>query len=387
MDNKIRLIIVVLFLPLLLKAQTVKPVTISANESFTDHLKLQDGSKDSDIMVKLEFDEANNVLLLSLNSIRNILVFQTDVRYAQVFRRKRFEPEKLPYGVSVQKKEQFRLNSSFKKCIKKPRKNNVFKRWLSQEGLIPRQMENKIAYDSIEQKFDIMNGRNKVSITLYDVILLGKEAKHNNKWWLTCAKDCDTRYEITIQRNPCFGLERDIKTAEKNLEDLQKGYNSIYSRFGNRKVASQEMLNLFQKLQTTLLQQFPRHSAVSVCPDLQSIWDNYNLLLDTISQMNCTVKQPEIAVPIELGDEVELGAVSLDAINLCTKARQIDEMVARWMITTDDTERRDLIRQCEQKIKETNILIRLRGVQTEEQRQAVKVFRAAERYYHTTTRD
>ena len=39
-------------------AETVKDITVSGKEPFTDHLSLASDSKDMDVMVKFVFDEA-----------------------------------------------------------------------------------------------------------------------------------------------------------------------------------------------------------------------------------------------------------------------------------------------------------------------------------------
>lgn len=387
MKHKILLIIIVWCLPLLLQAQTVKPVTVSADEPFVDHLTLQEGYKDTDLKVTFQFDEANNMLTMLLEAYRSIFVLQDDVRYKQIIRHSKLKPERFPYVVTTDKKQRFKLTTAFKKSVKKPRKKHVFRRWLAYEGLMPRQAELKLVNDTIVQKFDVMNHQNNVSITLRDIFLMGREAKNDNIWWLCCGKDCDTRYEITIQRDPCFGLETDLQSASKNLSDLQKGYKSLTAKFGSRKVSSQEALALFQKMQSTLLQQYPRQSAVTTCPTLQDTWNQYNTLLDSIAQMNCTLVLPQ---PVDEEDDTmnadhAVNPNNLDAMNIYSKARQIDELVSRWMLTDDETERRDIVRLCEQAIKDTNAMIRKRVTLNEEHRKAIKVFRAAERYYHTTT--
>ena len=64
------------------------------------------------------------------------------------------------------------------------------------------------------------------------------------------------------------------------------------------------------------------------------------------------------------------------------KARQIDQLVARWVSSSDVMERRDLITQCENLIKEGNDDISSKGAVNSEQIKAVNVFREAVRYYN-----
>ena len=66
---------------------------------------------------------------------------------------------------------------------------------------------------------------------------------------------------------------------------------------------------------------------------------------------------------------------------LLTKARQIDAAVSRYLLSNDPVERRDIIIQTENIIKTCNESIYSQGVYTAEQKQAVQVFREAERYF------
>ncbi|MBO4800475.1 MAG: hypothetical protein J5545_01260 [Bacteroidaceae bacterium] len=369
-----------LCLPLLSQAQTVKQVSVSADEPFTDHLTLQQDSKDTDLMVKFQFDEANNTLTVSLVSYRSLFVFQDDTRYRQVVRHKRLRPERFPYVVTAADHQQFRLSKPLRKTISHPRRKHIFRQWLTTEGLLPRPAEFQMVNDFIEQQFDIKNHQSVVTVTLRDVFLMERDTKHTNKWQLLCGRDFNTRYQVAIRRNPCFGLEADLQTASQSLTDLQKSYKSFRAKYGGGKVTSQEAMTLFQKTQNTLLQQFPRRTVTSACPDLQGSWDSYNLLLDSISMMQCKLELPPVLTP----EEEAVGGGTIDATNICSRARQIDELVGRWLLTTDEIERRDIKAQCAKILKDTNALIRIRGMQTEEQRRAVKVFREAERYYYKT---
>ena len=314
--------------------------------------------------------------------LSSLFVFQDDARYSQVVRRGKLRPEKFPYVVSAGEHQRFRLSKDFRKSIAKPRKKHVFKQWLTYEGLIPVPTEFSMVNDFIEQKLDIKNRQSNVTVTLHDVFLMDRDVKHQNTYWLVNGKDFNLKYEITIQRNPCFGLDADIQTATQSLSDLKKGYASFRSKFGSRKVASEEALTMFHKLQNTLLQQFPRRTADSPCPALQDTWTHYNLLLDSIAQMSCSVESAGVVESADGTATAETGG--FDAASIFSRARQIDEQVSRWLLSSDVTERRDIARQCEQNIKDVNAMIKLRGAHTEEQRRAVRMFKAAERYFRST---
>ena len=74
-------------------------------------------------------------------------------------------------------------------------------------------------------------------------------------------------------------------------------------------------------------------------------------------------------------------AVGVNAKSLLSKARQIDSAVARWLLSNDPIERRDIVLQCEGIIKDVNASVKSAGVYSEEQRQALSVFRGAEQYF------
>jgi hypothetical protein len=66
---------------------------------------------------------------------------------------------------------------------------------------------------------------------------------------------------------------------------------------------------------------------------------------------------------------------------LLSKARQIDAAVSRYLLSTDPVERRDIILKTESTIKTVEAAIESQRVYTTEQRQALSVFREAERYF------
>jgi len=69
------------------------------------------------------------------------------------------------------------------------------------------------------------------------------------------------------------------------------------------------------------------------------------------------------------------------------KAKQVDAAVARWLLSNDPIERRDIVLQTENIIKATNDEVNSQGVYTAEQRQALAVFRKAESYFKTNCRN
>lgn len=361
-------------------AQTVKSIAVSQGVSYTDHVSLKPDAKDMDLMVKFVFNEADNTLSVRLISYRSLFVFWDNTSYKQAIRRRWIRPSRLSYVVSSNLEDRFRLTKTFRNELPKPYKKHIFKKWIEYEGLQPTDTTLQMVNDYIEQTFNIQNKRTNVTVRLRDLMFMDEVRQKGTASYyeVSYGKDLNTEYQITIQRDPCFGLEADLDAASQSLADLQKSYNSFNSRFGSRKVTSQESLTLFENMKNTLLIQFPVRTADSPCPDLQDTWNQYNQLIDSISQMTCTLQTVG-----ELGSE-HAGSEGLDAAKVFSRARQIDEMVSRWMLSTDTTERKDIVQLCEQIIKEINSAIKSRSVSTDDQRRAVQVFRDAERYFKIT---
>jgi hypothetical protein len=206
-------------------------------------------------------------------------------------------------------------------------------------------------------------------------MLMNDVSKHIDKrrFEIPFGRDLYTEYHVEIQRNPCFGLDEDIASAKAALDGVRKSYNSLRKSFGSGTVDSEESLKTFQDLKSQLTEQYPRKNDQSLCPDIQDAWDAYNAYTDSISNMNCKVAAAAKSI-IPGGD-------GLSSRMLLSKARQIDAAVSRYLLSSDPIERRDIIFQTETIIKTCNETIHSQGVYTTEQKQAVQIFREAERYF------
>lgn len=353
-------------------AQTVRTVTVSQEQAFTDHISLDDDATDKDIMVKFVFDEAANQLTVSLISYRNIFVFREDTRFKPTIKGRTIRPDMLPYVVTFDPSEKYRLSKLFKSTVPKPRSQYVFHRWVDYEGLQPAPQEYAMVNDYITQTFDIMNKRSSVVIRLRDVLLMDDISKKPNKkeYEIRFGRDLYMEYRVDIQRNPCFGLDEDIASVTAALDGIRKSYGNLHSKFPNGVASSQESLKVFEELKDMLVKQFPRKEETSACGDLQQLIDSYNAYSDSISTMKCVVGGAG-------GSGAGGGGIS--AKSILAKARQIDAAVARWLLSNDPIERRDIILQCESIINDVNA--KSKGANSAEQRQALATFREAEQYF------
>ena len=392
--NKIRTIFTLLAISFstMLSAQVVKEITVSQKESYTDHLSLKKDTRDMDLMVKFGFNEEANTLTVSLISYRCLFVFWERVRFKPTFRCRKLRPKMLPYVAQFEPGDRFRISKALKKSLPRPRRKYVFNRWNTYDGLQPVPQDYKLVNDYISQTFGIMDKRNQVSFTLRDVFVM--EHTDYNDYELMFGKDINTQYQITIQRDPCFGKDEQLKGAQDAEKSIATAYASFKQKYGSGKVYSDESLKLFHEMQDVLMGQFARQDITSPCPDIQQAWDSYNLYTDSIRQMTCKV----VYLPSTnksgtgmsgqgnaanlMASEPEAAPTGILPRSVLQKARQIDQMVARWLNSTDSMERRAIIMQCGDIIKRCNEEISTQGVVTPEQKQAVDVFRKAVRYYY-----
>lgn len=353
----------------------VRDITVSQDQPYTDHVSMEGDATDKDIMVKFVFDEAANQLTVSLISYRMIFVFREDVRYKPLIKGRTIRPDQLPYVVAFDPSDKFRISKLFKSTVPKPKKQYVFHRWIDYEGLQPAPQEYSMVNDYISQTFDIQHKSNSVVVKLRDVMLMNDISKHLNKrqYEIGFGRDLYTEYRVNIQRNPCFGMEENIASAKAALEGISKSFHSMKEKYGSGTVSSEDLLTVFKELQATLKKQYPRKDTLTSCPELQQIFEKYNMYADSIARMKCKL--------VDTSAEKGMLSNGVSERMLLSKARVIDSSVARWLLSADPLERRDIIKNIDNIIKTMNEDIKSQGVYTKEQREALSVFREAERYY------
>ena len=353
----------------------VREITVSQDAPYADHISMDVDATDKDIMVKFAFDEAANQLTVSLISHRMIFVFWDDVRYKPMAKGRRIRPDMLPYVVTFAPTDKFKFSKLFKSTIPSPRSKFVFHRWIDYENLQPAPQEYKMLNDYISQTFDIKKNADKAVVKLHDVMLMNDVSKNLNKrvFEISFGLNLNTEYHVNIQRNPCFGFDEEIQSAQAALDGVKKSYTNLKSKFGGGVVSSQDAKSVFDELKATLMKQFPKKDSQHPCPDLQQALEKYNTYTDSIARMKCRVVDND-AVKGMLG-------AGVNERMLLSKARQIDASVSRWLMSNDPIERRDIIQNIENLIKSVNADVSSQGVYTTEQRQALSVFREAERYF------
>ena len=363
-------------------AKTVKTITVSDSVPFTDHIAMATDATDKDLMVKFVFDESANTLTISVLSYRMLFVFWESTPYKGVISRRWIHTDRLPYVLTAEEGQQFRLTKPFRNSLTHPYKKHVFKKWIEYEGLQPQEKELKMLNDYIGQTFDIQNKRNNVTVRLRDVMLMDatRQKGINTRYEIGFGKDLDTEYQITIQRNPCFGLEKEIESATKSLEAIKKSYKSLKAKYGKGTVNSDEGQKAFAELKATLTAQFQQINDSSACPDIQQCYTQYNLYADSLANMKVS-----IAAPAESSEKI-LGAKGSEANAkiVLTNSRLLDNKVALWLNSRDPLERQDIVATCQSIIKDTKLIIST--LPLAQYKETIKVFNNAEQYFKKTCR-
>jgi hypothetical protein len=363
-------------------AKTVKTITVADGTPFTDHIAMATDATDKDLMVKFVFDESANTLTISVLSYRMLFVFWESTPYKGIIRRRWIHTDRLPYVVTAEEGQHFRLTKPLRNALPQPYKKHVFKKWIEYEGLQPQEKELKMLNDYIDQTFDIQNKRNNVTIRLRDIMLMDatRQKGINTRYEIGFGKDLNTEYQITIQRNPCFGLEKEKESAQKSLEAVEKSYKSIKSKYGKGTVGSENGKKAFDELKATLTAQFQHVNDSSACPDIQRCYEQYNLYADSLASMKVS-----ITTPVEASEKI-MGSKGSEANAkiVLSNARAIDMKVAMWLNSKDPTERMDIIATCQSIIKDTRLIIST--LPAAQYKEAIKLFNNAEQYFKKTCR-
>jgi hypothetical protein len=359
------------FMPL--HAQHTRHITVSAEDAYTDHIALSTDSRDMDIMVKFQFDEAHNQLVVSLITYRSLFVFEHDVRYKTVFKHRKLNAMKLPYVVEDEATTEIMASKALKKQLNPTARHFIFKHWIEYEGLQPIPQNYQLAHEFVEQTFDILHMRNEVSVSLRHLMVMDAQKGNPNKrsYLLSYLKDTNLDYRITLRRNPCLGTEKEQELADHSVEAIRQGYESLLEKFLPHEVYTAEQCEAFYEMKQMLGSQYPKVAANQPCDLVRGKWELYNTYVDSIASAQCKIN------PVTQEDEITGVEVEL----LYSKARQLDGMVTRWLNSEDAIERKDLQLYCLKMVKDVNEWVSINGLANSEQQKAWGVFQKAEKYY------
>ncbi|MBO4665540.1 MAG: hypothetical protein J5612_01560 [Paludibacteraceae bacterium] len=361
-----------------MQAQTTKPVTLTHQTPFTDAITLTTKAGPVNVTASFVFDEQANTVAVKLQSDRKLFVFWQDIKYKKAFCSKHLRTDRLSYPMTGYTSDQFRKARHFKRSLPKPRDKYVFHTWFEPQGLRPQGAPRSVINDSVCQTFAVLDTAPAISLRLRDILLVDdvKQKGITHYFDISFAGDINTVYSITLQRNPCFGKDAQIQMADSALSALTKSYNAFKGIYEKGVVNSEEGEKMFLEIQGALQILFPLNQDSSACPAIQEARTLYNQLTDSISALTVTVQTHE-------GDDVDH---ELNARTIRTNARTLDNNVARWLVSKDQLEKSDLIQQSKDLITETYERIAKYGTRTQNEREAVAVFRKAEQYFKRTCR-
>ena len=358
-------------------AQTTKPVTLSDKAPFSEELTIPQPKGDGvKVTASFQFDEAANTVSVTMKSERKLFVFWEEISYRKAFKHKRLCTEKLSYNMTGNTADQFHRVPYFYKALPKPhRKKHIFHAWAEPKGLKSMGTPRQIINDSLTQTFAVSDTTDVYSLRLRDILFIDelKQKGAARYYGISYGMDVNTEYQITLQRNPCFGLDPQIVAAQNARDAVIRSYDAFKSIYTGGVVNSEEGEKLFHQLQDALQIQFPVSEDSSACADLQDAHTQYNQYIDSIKALSVTLQLP--------ADER-----SLNVKIILANSRTIDNNVTRWLSTKDYFERSDLADQCRAIITDTKDMIFQNGARTEEEKNAVAVFKKAEQYFDRTCR-
>ena len=358
-----------------LLAQTTKPVTLSDQTPYTDNLVISNKDGDINVTVSLVFDEKTDVIALKLQSERKLFVFWENIKYKKAFTFKRLRTDRLSYNMIGNTADQFHRIPYFYKALPKPHNKYMFHAWSEVQGLRAQGSPRRIINDSLTQTLVIADTAELISVRLRDVLLIDevKQKGSTHFYALTYGADLNTEYQITLHRNPCFGLDAQVVSAQSARDAIIHSYEAFKSIYNNGVVNSEEGEKLFHGLQDALQIQFPVNQDSSACPAIQEAHEQYNQYIDSIKALSVTLQLP-------------VDERTLNVKIILANARTIDNNVTTWLTSKDKYERADLIEQCKAIIADTQNMIAVNGARTKEEKDAVAVFKKAEQYFNRTCR-
>lgn len=381
--------------------QQQRSLTISASDTVVEHLMLPPGERGMEmpITLKLCYSETANTLTVIAESTGNIFGLQAGARYRNIIKRGhifrrggKFMAEKLPYDVEMDPNNTYRMGKLTRKSMGplKVRKNYYFHRWIESDGMDARTAKTPLLGKQLVQVFSLAPGQDKATFSLRDIFTVERKGATPKKWkklLLTLHHDINITYNLQILHDPCLDMEEKITAAKEQLQKLDEGLKKLNAEYSAENPLSPALYTAFMNHRDSLISAFPHQSQNSTCPELQETYDKYNELVESIMKQHRELNVPSAPAPAP--SEVVgnlLGEKHLDANSLQFKARQLDELVGRWMLSKDGSERNNIRRQCQKIINDAAKLADGKVIKTDDQRHAVRTFQKALEFYRKNVR-
>ncbi len=365
-----------------------KNVVLTSSAPYVEWLGGKPDVDDNDICLRLVFDEDMNTLTVSLSSVNSIpFGFTRSVRYGTVFNSSRkLKPERLPYKVDYAPSSVFRLHRPVRRNIGHGCKNHSFKAWLEYDGMEPVPGKSVMPDDSLVQVFKVDPAKEKATVRVRDIFMLvrkGATPRKWNKFNITEYQDAHSEYEIVFSRNPCRGQDEQIAAMNALYQEVSGTLQTLSGSFPEGIALTLADLETFQNLRNKLLQRFTRKETETECPELQEAVDKYNLCVDSLLNMTCTLSEEN---KMEFVRNFESGVEGINSDNLLSYARQLDQLTASWRMEKSKAARQSIKLQCERIISEASKATIGRRIVTDEDRNALHIFIEAKNYYTNVCR-
>lgn len=368
-----------------------KQIVVSSEKPYVEWLGGVPDADMRDLCLRVSFDDSTSTAKVSLSSANaNLFGFNSGgIVYGQIFGcGRRLKTGRLPYKVEYDSSLKFILSGPSRKSLGRGYRETVFHSWLEYDGAMPVQSVTTMPEDSLVRTFSITDpGQEiKLRLRLRDIFFLerrGTRPAAAKKLYLSNYQDLHAEYDVTIQRNPCYGM--DGRTAEINAKhkDISEAVKILSDSYPEGKVLSLEDFENFQGIKAGILQNFVKAEEDVSCPDLREAISSYNACIDSLLAMSCAISdEKRMALVRNLG----LGLQRVDAEWLLHCARQIDELTAQWRIETKKSVKMSIKMQCEQLIEEVTSSTIGRGIMNEDDRRALNSFIKAKEYFNKTCR-
>jgi hypothetical protein len=348
-------------------------ITISADSAYTEVIPTKQDAKDMQVKLKIEFDESNNVLTVSLTSGHNLFGFKNDSKYKNVIRNKKISLKRLPYKVQSEPEMTYRLSKSIRKNIPGPNDKHIFKSWVSTTGLHPQIADYVMVAETLEQKYDIV-ADTIITMKLGDIMMMDRSVSKKNRYDLFYYTNLDKDYEINIKRNPCLGKNEELASTEALLDEVKENYTNLKSKYPEVENLTPETLMALEEVRVKLEAQYQKKETTNECPKIQTMLEEYNLYVDSIAKLSevkaqFAHKRPRLSVPAD---------------QLLAVARMVDNNVASWLVSHDVVEKSDLVKRNKKLIDDINKKLSKNMRMDSEQSTALSVFKKAEKYFNET---
>lgn len=383
--------------------QTTKSAIVKADSVYEDKFEIPFDDKGVQFTVHISFYEETNQMLLSLIGTRKLFVFRKDTKYKDVFKHplfasRKLRPERLKYSVLVQPRTTYRLPKVTYHDFIKPRKKHLFNQWLENlsDNIKPiepsptslNSVETALVYDSLVQRFDVDPDAKQLSFTLRNILIadlkddgvpveqLQKFKKKHQRYNLVCDKDLKLTYNVTLQRNPCFGSSETLDSVNNRIQKIIAAYKALKDACPTGTVLTKQELGIFQQHRDYMLSRYPKAEETHDCPAVQDALNKYNNYVDSIKQVPC------VYVP-ETSTDTPTGTISLGCRPdvLLAAAHTLDNTVAKILASKDAMEIRDLRASGREVMRTINNSILERGIINDEQHKALAAYRRAEAYF------